>query len=223
MKYDNISDFNKYFSFWNYLTDSERDLVERYARTVRFSKGENIHNGGNECIGMLLVKSGTLRTYMLSEEGREITLYRNYEGDVSILSASCVLESITFEVFIDSEEDSEVLIINASAFAQLMNSNVYVECYAYRQAASSFSNVMWALQQILFMSFDRRLALFLYEELKKTGGNTVFLTHEQVAKYMGSAREVVSRMLKYFVSEGIVELSRGGIKIIDFNKLELLI
>ena len=223
MKRDNITEYEKYFSFWQFLTGSERELVEQHTKTVRYSKGETIHNGGGECIGLLLVKSGTLRTYILSEEGREITLYRNYEGDVGILSASCVLKSITFEVFIDAEEDSEVLIINAAAFARLMSGNIHVECYAYRQTAGSFSNVMWAMQQILFMSFDRRLALFLYEELKKTGGDTVSLTHEQVAKYMGSAREVVSRMLKYFVSEGIAELSRGGIRIVDMKKLERLI
>jgi len=213
----------KHFTFWNNLSNDEKVLLENNTRTVKYSKGENIHSGGNECVGAVAVKSGSLRTYLLSDGGREITLYRSYEGDVCILSASCVLESITFDVFVDAEEDSEVMVINASAFASLMENNMFVECYAYKLATESFSNVMWAMQQILFMSFDRRLALFLYEELKKTGGDTVYLTHEQVAKYTGSAREVVTRMLKYFVSEGITELSRGGIKIIDRNKLMRLI
>ncbi len=78
---------------------------------------------------------------------------------------------------------------------------------------------MWAMQQILFMSFDKRLAIFLIDELAKTGGDTVRLTHEQIAKYMGSAREVVTRMLKYFANEGIVTLSRGAVTVTDREKL----
>ncbi|MDD4164134.1 MAG: Crp/Fnr family transcriptional regulator [Eubacteriales bacterium] len=214
----NIS-YRDYFPFWNKLTDNEKDLTERNTRILKYLKGESIHSGGHDCLGMMVVKSGSLRAYILSDEGRDITLYRLFKGDICILSASCVLKYITFDVFVDAEEDSEVILLSSSIFSQLMESNINVECFAYKQATQSFSNVMWALQQILFMSFDKRLALFLSEEIKKTGGDTVSLTHEQVARYMGSAREVVSRMLKYFVSEGIVELSRGDIKIINKKKL----
>ena len=136
-----------------------------------------------------------------------------------MLSASCVLKTITFDVFIDAEEKSEVFIINSKIFAELSEKNVYVENFALAIATERFSDVIWAMQQILFMSFDKRLAIFLIDETAKNGNNSLKLTHEQIAKYMGSAREVVSRMLKYFVSEGIVELSRGGIKIINKEKL----
>jgi len=136
-----------------------------------------------------------------------------------MLSASCVLKSITFDVFVDAEEDSNVLIINGKAFADITQKNVYAENFALNMAVSRFSDVIWIIQQILFMSFDKRLAIFLHDEMSKTGNKTVKLTHDQVAKYMGSAREVVSRMLKYFASEGIVELSRGGITVIDKKKL----
>lgn len=220
---EGIEKCRRCFPFWEKLTSSEKDLLEHNISIVKYSKGENIHSGGSACKGLMIIKSGSLRTYLLSEGGREVTLYRLFSDDICILSASCVLDYITFDVFVDAEEDSEVIIIGASAFQSVMNSNIYVECYAYKMIAESFSNVMWAVQQILFMSFDRRLANFLYEELKKTGGDTVLLTHEQVAKYMGSAREVVTRMLKYFVNEGIVELSRGGIKIIDMHKLKRLL
>ncbi|HOJ47673.1 MAG TPA: Crp/Fnr family transcriptional regulator [Bacillota bacterium] len=223
MANEGIERCRKSFPFWEKLTNEERELLERNVSVVKYSKGENIHSGGTSCKGIMIIKSGSLRTYLLSEGGREVTLYRLYNGDVCVLSASCVLDYITFDVFVDAEEDSEVVIIGASAFQAVMNSNIYVECYAYKMIAESFSNVMWAVQQILFMSFDRRLANFLYEEMKKTGSDTVSLTHEQVAKYMGSAREVVTRMLKYFVNEGIVELSRGGIKIIDMHKLKRLL
>lgn len=217
--------FKKHFAFWEHLSTAEKNLLLSNAFIKKYGRGANIHNGNEDCIGVFWVKRGTLRTYMLSEEGREITLYRLYEGEMCVLSASCVLSSINFEVHIDAETDCELLVINSAAFAEVSRKNIYVECFTYRLAADRFSDVMLVMQQILFMSFDRRLAIFLWEELSKNapGNNVISLTHEQVAKYMGSAREVVSRMLKYFASEGIVELSRGGIKIIDRQKLRSLL
>jgi CRP/FNR family transcriptional regulator len=159
---------------------------------------------------------------MLSEEGREITLYRLQEGDVCVLSASCVLSTITFDVHVDAEVDSEVLLVHASVFAELSRQNVYVEKFSYQLATERFSDVMWTMQQVLFMSFDKRLAIFLLDEMNKAEEDTIRLTHEQIAKYVGTAREVVTRMLKYFSGEGIVSLSRGGIKILDKKKLRSL-
>lgn len=132
-----------------------------------------------------------------------------------ILSASCVLDAITFDVFIDAEEDTDVLLINSSVFHQMADKNIYMKCFGYQLATTRFSDVMWAMQQILFMGADKRLAIFLWDEISKNKTNEIKMTHEQIARYMGSAREVVSRMLKYFAAEGIVELSRGGVRVVD--------
>lgn len=215
--------FKKNFPFWDKLTQRQKEILIDGTTLAKYPAGKNIHNGQNDCIGVLLVKSGMLRTYMLSEDGREITLYRLEAGDVCILSASCILQAITFDVFIDSETESEVLLISPAAFSKLSAENVYVENFTYKIATERFSDVMWVMQQILFMSFDRRLAIFLNDELAKTGGDTVNMTHEQIAKYIGSAREVVTRMLKHFAGEGIVELSRGGVKVVDRIKLRSLL
>ena len=211
-----------HFDAWDHLTKAEQEGILANTVLMRYAKGTSIHNGENDCKGMLIIKRGTLRTYMLSESGKEITLYRLTDGDVCILSASCVLSAITFEVEIDAEEESEVLFTSPLFLQTLMEHNIHVENFAYKIAADRFSDVMWAMQQILFMSMDKRLAVFLWDEISKSGDDTVHLTHEQVARDVGSAREVVSRMLKYFSSEGIVELSRGGIKIIDRKKLRKL-
>jgi CRP/FNR family transcriptional regulator len=88
--------------------------------------------------------------------------------------------------------------------------------------ASRFSDVMWIMEQILFMSFDQRLAIFLIEQSAIQESDDIHITHENIAKNMGSAREVVTRMLNYFQDEGIVELHRGGIKIIDRKRLEAM-
>lgn len=209
-------------TFWNKLNAQEQALILGNVMSVKYKQGENIHSGENDCVGLLLVKSGELRTYILSEDGRDITLYRLTKGDVCILSASCILKNITFDVLIDAELESEVLLINSPVFQQICNENIYAENFSYKIAVDRFSDVMWAMQQILFMSFDKRLAIFLLDELLKNDTSSIFLTHEQIAKYVGSAREVVSRMLKYFENEGFVELSRGEVKVIDKKHLKQL-
>jgi CRP/FNR family transcriptional regulator len=186
---------------------------------MHFQKGTNIHDG-NECTGIILIKSGSLRLYMLSEDGKEVTLNRLFPGDVCIFSASCVLDSITFDIFVDAEEDSECVVVGGCAFEEITRHSQDVKIFTLETALSRFSDVMWVMQQILFMSMDKRLAIFLLDEASKTGCDTVKLTHEQIAKYISSAREVVSRMIKYFTSEGILTSSRTeGIKILDKKRL----
>lgn len=201
--------------FFPYLTDAQADSLLAHTSSIHYKKGSQIHTADLACAGLLFSKSGALRVYMLSEEGREITLYRIQSGDVCILSAACVLQTITFDVSIDAVTDCELLQIDSSAFLTVMKENIHVEAYAYRLATERFSDVMWSMQQILFMSFDKRLAVFLLDETAKTGSGSLHMTHEEIARYMGSAREVVSRMLKYFAAEGLVALSRGKISVID--------
>lgn len=213
----------KSFTFWNKLDDRERNLLLENAALIHYTKGEIIHSADNECVGVLLIKSGELRAYILSKDGREVTLYRLASGAVCILSASCLMNNITFDVHIGVEIDSEVVLINASTFSLLQSANVYVDNFALRVAADRFSDVMWVMEQILFMKLDRRLATFLWDELSKSTSDDVKLTHEQIAKYISSAREAVSRMLKQLESDGIVGLYRGGVRILDRAKLKKLL
>ncbi|MDI3536147.1 MAG: family transcriptional regulator, anaerobic regulatory protein [Eubacteriaceae bacterium] len=215
--------FQENLTFWPHLTEDEKNLLLDHSMLKNYDQGENIHSGDNDCVGVLLILSGELRTYILSEDGRDITLYRLTEGEVCILSASCILSNITFDVHIDAEKASQVILINASIFQKICAQNIYAENFSYKSAIDRFSDVMWAMQQILFMSFDKRLTIFLLDEVSKTGSNIIQMTHEQIAKYVGSAREVVSRMLKYFEKEGYVKLSRGKIEVIDKVNLREMI
>lgn len=210
------------FPFWGELTEAEQQFLCRSTRAVHYEKGAHVHSPTENCVGILLVRSGQLRAYMLSEDGRDVTLYRLFDSDVCILSASCVLDAVTFDVHIDAEEPVDAYCVGAGAFKQLMERNIHVRCYAYQLTTERFSDVMWAMQQILFMSADRRLAIFLTDELAKTGGTELRMTHEQIARYMGSAREVVSRLLKYFAQEGLVSLWRGGVTVLDKPRLQKL-
>ena len=213
--------YREIFPFWEKISDTDREYICQNSYDVTYPKGQNIHDGG-ECSGVIIVRSGSLRLYIMSEEGKDITLYRLHKGDMCMLSASCVLSAVTFEVFVDAEEDSQCCLISGPVFAAVSDRNPDVRIFALETAVSRFSDVMWVLQQILFMSLDKRLAIFLYDEAVRTGADTIALTHGQIARYMGSAREVVSRMLKYFGSEGIVKVSRGGVTILDKKRLRKL-
>ncbi len=210
-------------SFWDRLTIEQQNYMVENSSALCYQKGELLTKKDADCVGIIFLKKGELRTFMLSEEGRDVTLYRLYEGDFCVLSSSCVLNTITFEIQLSAEANCELLHISATCFQKIVNENIYVECALYKIATERFSDVMWTMQQILFTSFDKRLATFLLDESSKTKNDTISLTHEQIARYMGSAREVVSRMLKYFTSEGYVSLSRGGITLLDKKNLRKLL
>lgn len=218
----NMEYLPKMLEFWDKLTDDHKSLLTDFLEEVHYAKGERIHGGGVDCVGVLLIKKGNIRVYILSDEGKEVTLYRLGDNDICILSASCVINQITFDVHIDAEADCEVLKVSPIIFDKLCKENVYVESFTNRIIIDHFSESMWAMQQILFMSFDKRLAIFLYDESTRIKDNKIKLTHEQIAKYIGSAREVVTRMLNYFAVEEIVNLSRGVVEITDKKKLQEL-
>ena len=213
--------YKEIFPFWEMISDADREYICQNSYHISYPKGKNIHDG-SECSGVIFVRSGSLRLYMMSDEGREITLYRLHRGDLCMLSASCVLDAVAFDVFVDAEQDSQCCVVSGPAFAAVSRRNPDIRIFALEAAVSRFSDVMWVMQQILFMSMDKRLAIFLSDEAARIGSSTIALTHGQIAKYMGSAREVVSRMLKYFANEGIVEVSRGGVTILDKKRLREL-
>ena len=185
-------------------------------------QGTQIHDSSAECLGLVLVKSGQLRSYILSDDGREITIGRLFEYDVSLLSASCVMPDMQFNVMIEAEKDTEFWSLPACLFKNLMEESLAVSNYARNLLGSNFTELMWLMEQIMWKSMDRRLAAFLLEEAAIEGTPVLKITHEKIANHMGTAREVITRMLRYFQSEGMVKLTRGAIEIADRNKLEEL-
>lgn len=219
MAISNIPDFlSQYDEFWTHLSDEEKEYVKQTVNTVNYKAGQNVHSADNRCAGVLFINHGRLRVYIMSEDGKEITLYRLGDEDVCIMSASCAMSEITFDVYIDAESDTEAVLLPTSTFSSLVRHNIYIENFSNKMKAVRFSDVMWTMQQMLFFSFDKRLAMFLYDEYVQKGP-VITYSHMEIAKYLGSAREVVSRMLKYFETEGIVKISRKEIEIIDKKKL----
>ena len=212
-------DFVNYFPVWGKLTPAQqsRILGSVMSRTVK--KGTVIHNGSEACTGLLLIKSGQLRAYILSEEGREITIYRLFDRDMCLFSASCMLRSIQFEVVIEAEKDTELWIIPSEVYKGIMEESAPAANYTNELMAARFSDVMWLIEQIMWKSLDKRVADFLLEEASIEESRELKITHEAIANHLGTHREVITRMLRYFQSEGMVQLSRGLVRITDEEKL----
>lgn len=223
MKEDLCEVLGKALPFWDKLTKAQKETLTYKARLLKVPEGTTIYDRREDCLGMLFVKKGRVCVYMLSDEGREFTLFRLDEGDICVLSAGCVINQIAFDVHVDTETDTEVVVLDADFVSRLMSENIYVENYVYKLMTEKFSDVMWFLQEVLFKRLDSRLAGFLYDEMIKTGSNEIVMTHEQIAKHLASAREVVSRMLKRFSNDKIVRLKRGLIVIEDKEKLKKLV
>lgn len=212
-----------YFPVWEKLTPAQQKQLEdsRLSRTVK--KGTVLHSGSADCTGLLLIRKGQLRAYILSDEGREITIYRLFERDICLFSASCIMRSIQFEVMVEAEKDTELWIIPPDLYKRIMEESAPIANFTNEIMAARFSEVMWLMEQIMWKSFDKRLAQFLLEESMLEGTSTLMLTHETIANHLGTAREVVTRMLRYFQSEGLVKLSRGTVEIADRTALEKLL
>ena len=213
-------DFSQYFPIWNKLTDDQRQRITQRVMRREVKKGTLLHDSSNECTGLLLVRTGQLRAYILSDEGREITIYRLFDRDMCLFSASCIMRSIQFDITVEAEKDTELWLIPPDVYQSVMNESAAVANYTNEVMASRFSEVMWLMEQIMWKSLDKRLAAFLAEEAAIEGSETLKLTHETIAKHLGSHREVITRMLRYFQSEGWVKVSRGTVEILDMDALE---
>ena len=203
--------FQDYFPIWNKLQTDQQDRIRSNLNFRTVKKGTILHNGDMDCTGLLLVKAGQLRAYILSDEGREITIYRLFDRDLCLFSASCIMRSIQFEVTIQAEKDTDI-----------MEASAPVANYTNELMASRFSEVMWLMEQVMWKSLDKRVAAFLLEEASIEGSSVLKITHEAIANHLGTHREVITRMLRYFQSEGMVRLSRGMVRLLDEDRLRQL-
>ncbi|SEA36286.1 CRP/FNR family transcriptional regulator, anaerobic regulatory protein [Eubacterium aggregans] len=210
------------FPIWDALTEGEQSVLTAAAVHRLVPGGTLIHDGGEECLGLLVVSSGWLRAFIMSEEGREITLYRLGPGEICLFTGSCMLKEMQFDIAIEAGEDSAYWVIPAPVYKDLMEHSTTLALYTNRLMAKRFSEVMWLMEQVLFKRFDVRLATFLLSEYQRSGTSHLPLTHDQIARHLGTAREVVTRMLKNFQQEGWVKLSRGSVDIIDGQGLRSL-
>ena len=215
-------EFTEYFPIWNRMSDEHRNRIMQVIDLKKIKQGTVVHDGSPDCLGMLLVKSGQLRAYLLNDEGREITICRFFEMDICLFTAACVMPNMQFDIFIEAEKDTEIWIIPACLYKNLMDESLVVANYAHDLITNHFSELMWLMEQIMWRSFDKRLAKFLLEESALEESDSLKITHEKIANHMGTAREVVTRMLRYFQSEDMIRLTRGTVDIRDKKRLTKL-
>lgn len=208
--------------FWNELSNEEKSLCRMSAFTGEYKAGSYIFGKcqSQSCLGMIHILSGEIRASIVSEEGREITLFRIGTGEYCVLSAACVLSQITFETQLYVTKNTKVLVLPSETYSKLMDKNIHVRCFTYELATERFSSVMWVMQQMLFYGFDKRLANFFLEEHKRIGKNEIRMTQEEIATATNSAREVVTRMIKQFANDGLIESGRGVIYIKNLKGLQ---
>ena len=202
-------------SFWEKLTEEQKERLSSHVREAVYQEGQIVRAADSECAGILLVKQGIFRMALCAEDGREATVYRLKKGDVCVLSASCMISAISFDVQIEAETEGCLEIVSPGVFAGLMKENIYVENFVYRSAAERFSDVVNAVEQLLFLTLEQRLVTFLLDESAEEGSDELHFTQERIAVVIGSAREVVTRGLKKLAKEGLIQLFRGGVRILD--------
>ena len=221
-KEQNIAAF---FPFWDSLSSDHKEDILRHAAAHIFTKGSVLrpyNENESECMGFVLVNKGQLRAFMLSDGGKEVTLYRLFSLDICLFSASCVMRNIQFDIQLEAEKETRAWVIPASLCNRLMQQSLAMANFTNELMASRFTDVMWTLDQVLFKSMDNRIAALLFELSVIEASDALSVTHEELANQLGTAREVVTRLLKYFQSDGIIKLSRGSIRLLNVDKIRTL-
>ncbi|MGN1164970.1 MAG: Crp/Fnr family transcriptional regulator [Lachnospiraceae bacterium] len=210
----------KALPFWENLNEEEVIRIENSMINRRFLEGELISGNADSCTGMVFVETGDVRVSIVSEDGRQISLFHVNEKELCVTTASCVISQLTFDTVVTAEKDTVLWVIPANVLERLAERNVHVKAYMYELLTERFSTVVWVMEQILFKKFDRRLAEFLLSCRAKSGKDEIVITQEAIAAEVNTAREVVARMLKRFAADNLVELKRGKIILKDIKSLE---
>lgn len=205
------------------LRQLDDELLMRLSQTAawrRYDAHEAVQNNDETCDGLMKVKQGRLRIYMQDENGKEITLYRLYPGDSCVMTASCLLHHMNVDFLIEAEIETIVILLPTTYLGAVSQSYPALKDHLNELVRSRFSQLTWVIRQIVFSSMPSRIAEFLVEQYVIRESSVLSLTHEEIANDLGSAREVVSRILKYFQEEGLIDQSRKKIRLVDLENLK---
>lgn len=206
--------------FWKKLSEGQKKYILEHTLRQMFQKGEILKDSSSQCAGLLLIDNGQVRAYILSESGKEITLYRLFDRDICIFSASCIIKQITIDIYLEIEKRTTAYLIPTGVYMKLIEESMAILEFTNLIMANRFSTIMEQMEQALFTSLDKRLALFLQEQVRLEKSRELKITHEKIANHLGTAREVVTRALQHFQKEGMVVLSRGKIEVVNLELLE---
>ena len=214
--------FARSLPFWPDLPEKAREQILQKVIKKTFPQGERLYYGGGECAGLELVNSGRVRVFITSPSGGEITLYRLLPQNVCILSASCMIRGLDVEIQMEMEQDSTIYILPENIFEAMNQEYPAIKNFTLEMVSSRFSDVMWIMNQLVFSNTGSRLAQAVLEHGRLAGSDSFPVTHDSLARDLGTAREVVTRLLKQFQEDGLVTLGRGRIAIKDPARLAKL-
>ena len=204
---------------WDELSREQKEAMEQGIMKTICGKKTRLHFGGGECAGVQIIEKGRARVFITSPNGGDITLFRLMDGDVSILSAACMLNGMDIELDMEMETDCTVYTIPKKVYKKIYDESGAVKDYTMEMISERFSDIMWLFNQFVFSNVASRLTAALLEHRVLAGSDTLPVTHEALARDAGTAREVVTRLLKQFQADGLVRLTRGKVEIIDAGRL----
>lgn len=210
-------ELQRLFPFLASMSTAGRERAFSQLQTARLSAREMFLNEGDSCTQLVMLEQGELRVFKTSATGRQITLYRVHPGKCCILSVSGVLANAPYPAQVEATKPSILHTLPAVLFRGLFETEP-----AVRQMVISFTNdllsgLMTLVAEVAFRKMDERLARLLLEETNS--GQVVQTTHEKLAAHVGTAREVVSRLLENFRDDGLIRVERGTIAVLDRARL----
>ena len=208
--------------FFKDLSQEEKTMIYDATHIEEYKLGELVYSKYKACSGIVLVLKGQLRSFMSSLTGKEITLFRLFENDLCILSSACVYQNLSYDISLQAEEDSSLIVIDGNFFKEVLEKNLSVQKFMLEITQSKLSEIMWVLEQVVFFSLEHRLSDYLINQHYLKDSIQIHITHEAIANDLGSSREVISRILKRFEKDNLIEMRRGYIKIIDIKGLKSL-
>ncbi len=201
------------------LGKEEIKRVQEHAFQVDYSAGRMLVENGALCQNVYWVMDGLIRIFRMTDDGKEITYYRVGKGEACLFTMSCILDHEPFEAIAQIEKDARLLALPGYIFEDLMQGNARFRQFIFKKLLSTIGDLMMLTEEVTFHSINKRLANFLLVEKDKQRKEALTITHESIGHELGTAREVISRMLKEFEKKGWVSLSRGKITLVDIEAL----
>jgi len=204
--------------FWSALTNSQRENIIANSRSERIKRDSLIYGGIGD-LGVVIVRRGRLCVYTVSQEGREFVIMRLFGGGICMLGSETVMGRSAHVINISAESDADLIVINSTVYDEICMMNRRAEFFTRTVINDHMAAIVTNVQNMLLVSVERRVANFILEEHDRSGSSRIKVTHEQLAKYIGTAREVVSRTLKKLNADGVITAERGVIVIKDLTAL----
>lgn len=211
----------KKFPFFQKAKPIFKDELLDLAMPASLTKGYFLFHEGDLCSQIALVGKGRIRVYKSAESGREITLYHVREGETCILSASCILSGMKYPAHAVAESEVTGIIFPAARFREWIATRESIRDFIFKTLATRMTHMMTLVEEITFNKMEQRLGDYLIRRFENEGRplRVLNLTHEQIATDLGSARKVVSRLLKDFERQGVIQLARGKIVLQDESRM----